>query len=676
MNRISILLVCIICLLLVHPLLAQQQQIMFGDKKSKITIGAQYRETNGDIVSAATLYNTNMLVFKTDRYGNLLWVFKDTFLDAYESMRIGKLANNDYLIMNAHGRQMLRIRPNDGSMVWTSSVLFSTSLSHEIRGFAELPNGNIVVCGFNDDDYGVSSKRQYEGFLAFFDSAGTFLNCKYYGHTKTSIDDNYSFYDVAYLNNKIYVAGAFGRYDYSYTNDALLMSMDMNGNLLKTSLLQTPFISGTDTMWFPRFTDLSVVDGKLYVHGSASTRQIMARVDTATFSLSGYYVNVKPYPNFYRSHFYVKDSTTFYSEITTGNTPSLRKIFLSKIQNGLLSYCKKVENDSLLVINSMVAAANDTLFIAGRVNSVFKGYSAYFQLSDTSKRCGFSDTIVTFTAFTKSLVAPVYAPNTHPVFVTSFPYYRWGKHCIYSLYLCGDKLCPNVLKANLDTPSKTELCIGDTVLLRDEGCYPKTWYRNGVAISDTSNFLKVYKEGAYMLVVNNNVCADTAKVLFHKKFNPIITQSGDTLFSSKGVSYQWLDKFYALIGGATSQYFVPTVSGTYFVRVKDSSGCEQISDSVVFDVSMLILQNTKRSIKMLEVYPNPSYSHIHINNKTGRTATLIIKDLNGNIIISKEQLPGIQEYELGQLGIKSGPYLVQLFNGQIFESEKLVVKQE
>ena len=118
------------------------------------------------------------------------------------------------------------------------------------------------------------------------------------------------------------------------------------------------------------------------------------------------------------------------------------------------------------------------------------------------------------------------------------------------------------------------------------------------------------------------------------------------------------------------------IRDSYFVRVKDSSGCEQISDSVVFDVSMLILQNTKRSIKLLEVYPNPSYSHIHINNKTGRTATLIIKDLNCNIIIAKEQLPGIQEYELCQMGIKSGPYLVQLFNGQIFESEKLVVKQE
>lgn len=679
MKKYRFLLFSVLFFCCIHPLFAQKQQLMFADKKNKISICAQYRESNGDMVSAATmedpvLFNPYMLVFKTDKAGNLLWVFKDTFYNTYERTRIGKLANKDYLVMNAEGRQLLRLKPDDGSMVWTRTVGFSTSINPEIRGFAELPNGNIVVCGYNDNDFTTMSDRQYEGFLVFFDSAGTVLNCKYYGHTKTSITENYCFYDVAYLDNKLYVAGGYGRYFYSVIDDAMLMSMDINGNLLKTGLHKSYMVAGPDTV-APRFTDLSVADGKLYVQGASSTRQLVARIDTATFSLNGYLIRVKPYANYFYFNCQVdiKDSNTFYSQISASHTFPIKKMFLSKIQNGVVSYCKKVERDSLMVINSMFSAADDTVFTGGRINMASKGYSAYFQLSDTSIGCGVSDSMVSVNAFTHAMVSPLNVPKTHSVMMTSYPTYRWGPHCMYSLYLCGDKLCPNDIKAILDTPSKTELCIGDSVLLTSKGCVAKSWYHNGVLINDTADYLYISKVGTYLLIAGNNACTDTATIVFRKKFEPTISQSGDTLFSSEGISYQWLDSSFTLIAGANTQYHIPAVFGTYYVRVTDSNGCQQESDSFVYKNPLSIRQRPHMGLKMLEIFPNPAHSHINVLNQSGSTAVLIIRDLNGKIILSKEQSAGAHEYELSTLGIRSGLYLVQLLNAQFCTTEKIIV---
>lgn len=83
-----------------------------------------------------------------------------------------------------------------------------------------------------------------------------------------------------------------------------------------------------------------------------------------------------------------------------------------------------------------------------------------------------------------------------------------------------------------------------------------------------------------------------------------VLQVGDTLFSSKKAdSYQWYNCVVngGEIPGATSQWFLPVVSGTYSVQVKvkgksRKSNCKAITIST---------QNIEQ-IPGFKIYPNPS----------------------------------------------------------------------
>ena len=60
---------------------------------------------------------------------------------------------------------------------------------------------------------------------------------------------------------------------------------------------------------------------------------------------------------------------------------------------------------------------------------------------------------------------------------------------------------------------------------------------------------------------------------------PTITQSGDTLTSSPANTYQWV-KDGAPVGGATSQDYLVTATGTYQVIITDTAGCSNTSDTI------------------------------------------------------------------------------------------------
>ncbi|MDI9320090.1 MAG: T9SS type A sorting domain-containing protein [Phycisphaerales bacterium] len=162
-------------------------------------------------------------------------------------------------------------------------------------------------------------------------------------------------------------------------------------------------------------------------------------------------------------------------------------------------------------------------------------------------------------------------------------------------------------------------------------------------------------------------------VSIRNKFIASITKSGDTLFSSKGFSYQWLGSSRKIISDATSSYFIPSCSGTYYVRVTDSSGCTQLSDSIHYVSSLSIHPLNQINSKVLEVFPNPVNSQISIYNKTGQTVLLNIKDVTGRTIISWHLSPSLQAYQLASLGLNIGVYWLQLVYGQFCAVEKIIV---
>lgn len=108
--------------------------------------------------------------------------------------------------------------------------------------------------------------------------------------------------------------------------------------------------------------------------------------------------------------------------------------------------------------------------------------------------------------------------------------------------------------------------------------------------------------------------------------------AGTISANQTGASYQWLDcgSSYAVVPGATSQNFTPTVNGSYAVQINyagcvDTSACTLINN---VGIEENILNNSS-------VYPNPAESAINIelnDLKDLENVAVLLTDISGKII--------------------------------------------
>lgn len=675
MNRFFIFLVSMFNILSSNELYAQQQQLAFGNNTSNIFINTQYLEPNGDKVSAATVSdsfgNQYLLVFKTNKSSQIIWSYYDAFHHSCQAVRIKKGISGDYFVLASVGENMLYCIKADGTLRWARSIDFSSEYGHRLTGITELPSGNIVICGYNGFEYSITADTKTQGFLWFFDSTGNFLQCKDYGQAKTLVGDNYYFRDVEYLNGKLYVVGGFGLGSTTVTN-GLFMVMKTNGDTIATRIMPRDLTVGIDTIRYNNLLDISVNKGSLFINGQSGSLQIVGRIDTSAYLLTGYALSSKGYNRLVNPIFYAKDTNEFYTAFTPSKTYSNNYIFVSKIKAGIVEYCKKIQLDTAFVARK-IYERGDTVHIAGGFNNTRKAYSSYFVLADTNKACGKSDTVVSLNKISATLQSPVKAPTSNIRYPIMYSYVTWNDYCVYTAFICGDTIsCPSTFDASLDTLSTSAICLGDTVKLFAGGCYPKTWYRNGVPLVGSGNFRNVTELGIYNVTISNNICIDTSiSITVSKKFTPTILVSGDTLFSSRGVSYQWLDSSLNPIIAANAEYFIPTFSGKYYVIVTDSTGCKQISDAVYFYLTLSALTNNKNLADVFDVFPNPTSTYISI--KTIQPSKFLIRDIKGQIVFQGTQKEVLQQYKISELNLQPGFYWVQLVQSEHCFIKKIIV---
>lgn len=117
---------------------------------------------------------------------------------------------------------------------------------------------------------------------------------------------------------------------------------------------------------------------------------------------------------------------------------------------------------------------------------------------------------------------------------------------------------------------------------------------------------------------------------------PTVTQSGSTLTSTSGTTYQW---YYNgnLIAGATNQSYSPSQDGNYQVKISDASGCaSELSDAFSFIGSGIKAVTVNAGYFTL--YPNPSNGIVFINQNyfTAANYRVTVFDALGNKILQSE----------------------------------------
>ncbi len=168
---------------------------------------------------------------------------------------------------------------------------------------------------------------------------------------------------------------------------------------------------------------------------------------------------------------------------------------------------------------------------------------------------------------------------------------------------------PNVSIQAIDS-----ICKGASVGLLAAGANTYLWSNN---VNDASNIVSPQINTNYTVTGYQNLCYDTANItvkVYQSLSTPIISINADTLISNYDNGNQWF-YYYNAIAGATSDQYVPTMTGIYQVQVTDSLGCKS-EFSLPAGVTLGVAENDFELRNSYTVYPNPSQGIIYVISET------------------------------------------------------------
>nr|WP_294862740.1 T9SS type A sorting domain-containing protein [uncultured Fluviicola sp.] len=182
----------------------------------------------------------------------------------------------------------------------------------------------------------------------------------------------------------------------------------------------------------------------------------------------------------------------------------------------------------------------------------------------------------------------------------------------------------------------------DVFVLKLEPCSPTT----GTDVIDAcgsytwidGNTYVASNQTATYVLTNSNGCDSvvTLDLTIHFVSDITTTLNGLTITATNGnATYKWLncDNNYAIINGATNQFFTVSANGNYAVELTEN-GCVDTSDCVnIASVGINELINDFE----ISVYPNPSSGKVYISfDKVRNGVDLVLEDLQGKTIFRKD----------------------------------------
>lgn len=225
-------------------------------------------------------------------------------------------------------------------------------------------------------------------------------------------------------------------------------------------------------------------------------------------------------------------------------------------------------------------------------------------------------------------------------------------------------------------------CIDDCVSFVDMSSNtPTTWswtFSGGSpASSSTQNPTVCYNNsGTYSvsLTAQNAFGSDTySTTITISSVNTSVSQAGTTLTAiSSGATYQWLDcgNGNTAVGGATSQNFTPTQSGSYSLQITengctDTSGCLSVTVNGISDLNL---------DHFAKIYPNPSDGNftLEIGDLELMGVFYCIENILGEVVFSGK-INSSTEY-IQMHGISPGNYFLKVNADEGMMVKKVVVE--
>lgn len=195
-------------------------------------------------------------------------------------------------------------------------------------------------------------------------------------------------------------------------------------------------------------------------------------------------------------------------------------------------------------------------------------------------------------------------------------------------------------------PSSISACQGDTIILDALNSGSRYFWNTG----DTNQILKITQGNTYIIYLSKGPCklSDSILAIFKTLPKPTISWLEPRLNTQAFTSYQWLLNGIQIPAAETQSHSV-VENGYYQVRVIDSNGCENTSDSFLVTLSKIAYN----------IYPNPTGDMVTIEVPKHLVDPIItLYNAVGEKVLHQKVLPGKKNMlYLGNLS--PGIYVVQ-----------------
>jgi PKD repeat protein len=263
--------------------------------------------------------------------------------------------------------------------------------------------------------------------------------------------------------------------------------------------------------------------------------------------------------------------------------------------------------------------------------------------------------------------APGAYPNNSSLQQPTFNFPNAGTYqvtLVVSNQAGSDTVVKNIVvqaSPNVSIQAIDSICKGASVALVAAGANTYLWSNN---VNDASNIVSPQINTNYTVTGYQNLCYDTATItvkVYQALITPVIAMNADTLMSNYDNGNQWFYYFNA-IAGATSDQYLPTVTGIYQVQVSDSLGCKS-EFSLPAGVTLGVAENDFELRNSYKIYPNPSQGIIHVSSQAVHfNVTVEVLSMTGYLVHKQEIIECSFRYPtaINLSHLSKGMYIVKL----------------
>lgn len=609
---------------------------------------------------------------------------------------------------------------DNGDCIWAQKASSYHNAGAIGKGISIDANNDLYVCGYYYGDYVVFENDTLKNtgidaniFIAKLDSSGNFIWAKGFDGC---YDDQPS--DIAIdADGNIYITGFFKSTSISFdtislsnpfpghsTSSPFVVKFDSTGHVIWAK-------RGSVNLWSGNSQSNGIAidsSGYIYIAGFFDSNTL--NFDTLTISNPLlHYANIfiakynnlgnvlwaksigglgKDYGNsittdssgnFYvlgtfQSNYIVFDSDTLFNSTSNNN-------FIVKYNGQCVEqWARRFGKSNLDVGTNIASDYNGTIFITGNF------YSDYLIFdNDTITKIGGSQNI--FIANYDDLGNFKWAKNSGGL---QYDNYSYGvtANIVGSPYITGF-LRNNPLIFDNDTlsfsqdgdyflakvsyvsinPKYTSICYSDSVQLKVFGAVDYYWspmsgldsYNDSIVMASPTITTTYTITG-----IKNGFTANTTAIvtILPLPITPVISQDGDTLFSSAITNVQWYRND-TIIPNAIHSKYIFSQNGDYVVCTTDNHGCTSCS----IPYSIIDVGFYDNSIgNLVTIAPNPNNGFFHITS-TFQTKKIEVIDYIGNRICSFE--PNSRNIGFQLSNIANGIYFIRI-NG---ENNEIVIKK-